>query len=73
MAHQQDVTIPVQNALCRFCASFLTWPIEKSKLIFQAEGMPIVSRLVTIPLRHHLQGAIGELVGFMGFMLCLTS
>lgn len=52
--------VPVQNALCRCLASFLTWPIEKSKLIYQAEGMPIVSRLIVIPTASHIRGALAS-------------
>jgi hypothetical protein len=59
--------VPIQNALCRLCASFLTWPIEKSKLIFQAEGLPVVSHLIAISLRNHLHGALGQYVIVLEF------
>lgn len=64
-------SVPIQNALCRFCASFVTWPIEKSKLIFQAQGLPILSRLISLPLRHHLQGAVASCTqrGGSGFLM----
>ena len=57
---ESHISEPIENSLCRFFASFWTWPIEKSKLIFQAEGSPVFSRLTSISLRNHIQGALGE-------------
>mmetsp|Transcript_23468 Transcript_23468/g.34634 ORF Transcript_23468/g.34634 Transcript_23468/m.34634 type:complete len:234 (-) Transcript_23468:314-1015(-) len=56
----RGASVPLENATCRFSASFFTWPVEKSKLIFQAEGVPVFSRLFAIPLRSHLQGALAS-------------
>ena len=70
----QGVAIPLENALCRFSASFLTWPVEKSKLIFQAEGFPVFSRLLAISVRSHLHGALGEkfIFSFLLFLFFIS-
>lgn len=57
---KQGRDVPLNNAISRFCASFLTWPVEKGKLIYQAEGIPVVCRLSAISLQNHLRGALAS-------------
>ena len=47
-----------RNSQARMVASALTWPVEKSKLLFQASRP--VSSFWKLPLRHHVMGMVSS-------------
>ena len=48
------------SGLSRAIASPLTWPVEKSKLLYQGGNRTVIKSLVSLPTRHHGLGMMSS-------------